>query len=140
MHVRAHPLKSAMYHGKVRTDCFVFIPPYLSIVMEDLDLTNQEHWKYLSWGSLRLNMPFECTMSPRADNTGVRGVAGMQGYPYIAEYWPYKQSATMCCVGEKLIRVYTKNPLETLPCSLPQLSTNTSQHCNSKDVCLCYRD
>jgi len=87
MHVRAHPLKSAMYHGKVRTDCFVFIPPYLSIVMEDLDLTNQEHWKYLSWG--RLIMPFECTMSPRADNTGV---GGMQAYAYIEEYWPYKHA------------------------------------------------
>ena len=74
----------------MRTDCFVFFPPYLGIVMEDLDLTNQEHWKYLSWGSLRLNMPFECTMSPRADNTGV---GGMQAYVYILEYWQYEHAA-----------------------------------------------
>jgi len=40
--------KSAPCHGKVRTDCCVFIPPWMSIILEDLDLTDPEHWKYLS--------------------------------------------------------------------------------------------
>jgi len=90
MHVRAHPLKkkSAPYHGKVRTDCCVFIPPWMSNILEDLDLTDPEHWKYLSWG--RLIMPFECAMSPSETQSGM---GQMQSYAFIEEYWPYDHAA-----------------------------------------------
>jgi len=84
MHVRAHPLQIAPYHGKVRTDCCVFLPPWMSIILEDLDLTDPEHWKYLSWG--RLIMPFQCAMSPSKTHSGM---GPMQSYAFIEEYWPY---------------------------------------------------
>jgi len=84
MHVRAHSLKSAPYHGKVRTDCCVFIPSWMSIVLEDLDLTSPEHWKCLSWG--RLVMPFQCAMSPSESQFGMGLI---QSYAFIQEYWLY---------------------------------------------------
>jgi len=62
---------------------FLFIPPWLSIMLEDLDLTNIEHWKYLSWG--RMIMPFECAISPTEAMTGET-----RPYAYIEEYWPYE--------------------------------------------------
>jgi len=88
MHVRAHPFKSAPYHGKVRTDCCVFITPWMSIVLEDLDLTDPEHWKYLSWG--RLIMPFECAMSPSETHLGM---GPTKSYAFIEEYWPYENAS-----------------------------------------------
>ena len=83
MVVQAYPFKSMLFHGKSITGCFVFIPPWMEIMLEDLDLSNMDHWKYLSWG--RLILPFECAMSPRVDVEGVN-----RAYAYIEEYWPYE--------------------------------------------------
>jgi len=52
-------------------------------MLEDLDLSNMDHWKYLSWG--RLILPFECAMSPSVDMEGVN-----RAFAYIEEYWPYE--------------------------------------------------
>jgi len=83
MNVRGNPLSSQPFHGKTVTGYFLFIPPWLSIMLEDLDLTNIEHWKYLSWG--RMIMPFECAISPTEAMTGET-----RPYAYIEEYWPYE--------------------------------------------------
>jgi len=83
------------YHVKVRTDCCVFIPPWMSIVLEDLDLTDLEHWKYLSWA--RLIMPFECAMSPSETKCEM---GPMQSY----ELKSASHTTTlpmMCCAGEQ---------------------------------------
>jgi len=66
----------------------LFIPPWMSIILEDLDLTDPEHWKYLSWG--RLIMPFECAMSLSETHSGL---GPMQSYAFIQEYWPYDHAA-----------------------------------------------
>jgi len=62
--------------------------PSMSIILEDLDLTDSEHWKYLSWG--RLIMPFECAMSPSETHSGM---GPMQSYAFIEEHWPYDHAA-----------------------------------------------
>jgi len=56
--------------------------------LEDLDLTDPEHWKYLSWG--RLIMPFECAILPVETQSGM---GPMQSYAFIEEYWPYDHTA-----------------------------------------------
>jgi len=61
---------------------------WMSIILEDLDLTDPEHWKYLSWG--RLIMPFQYAMSPSETHSGM---GPMQSYAFIEEYWPYDHAA-----------------------------------------------
>ena len=49
MLLRAQPFKDMPYHNKTRTDYIMWLTPYCTIAVEDLDLSKQEHVTYVGY-------------------------------------------------------------------------------------------